>query len=150
MNYAPNRKPPEEERYDRVHRYLVKKYRRNSIKKVSYDIRKVVADKRLRIKGRFIRKEDQKSIMQRIFGSVEGTVPPENTQKINKDLEQIITDKSPARRQPTPTSSPKNRDTVLNPETQDEEQTNQDIIESVNRAAFVGKETATAPKSPSN
>ena len=37
------------------------------MKKVSYSVRKDFADKRLRIKGRFIKKEDQKDIMQRIF-----------------------------------------------------------------------------------
>ena len=34
---------------------------------MSYTVRKDYADKRLRIKGRFIKKEDQNDIMQRIF-----------------------------------------------------------------------------------
>ena len=37
------------------------------MKKVSYTVRKDLAVKRLRIKGRFIKKEDQKDIMDRIF-----------------------------------------------------------------------------------
>ena len=37
------------------------------MKKVNYTVRKDCADKRLRIKGRFIKKEDQKDILQRIF-----------------------------------------------------------------------------------
>jgi hypothetical protein len=47
-----------QERYLKVKRYKEKKERRIWTKKIFYDCRKQVADKRLRIKGRFIRKED--------------------------------------------------------------------------------------------
>ena len=45
-------------RYKKVKKFKEKKLKRIFSKKVSYGIRKVVADKRLRIKGRFIRKQD--------------------------------------------------------------------------------------------
>ena len=47
----------EEERLKRVQRYLNKKHRKNHMKKYSYVCRKQVAEKRLRIKGRFVTKE---------------------------------------------------------------------------------------------
>jgi len=46
-----------DERMTRVHRYLEKKLRKNNSKKFCYDCRKQVAEKRLRIKGRFVTKE---------------------------------------------------------------------------------------------
>ena len=55
------------DRYLKVRRYLEKRQKRIWMKKVSYTVRKDYADKRLRIKGRFIKKEDQKDIMDRIF-----------------------------------------------------------------------------------
>ena len=51
------------DRYLKVRRYLEKRQKRIWMKKVSYSVRKDFADKRLRIKGRFIKKEDQKDIM---------------------------------------------------------------------------------------
>ena len=51
------------ERYAKIKRFKEKKLNRNWDKKIFYDCRKKVADKRLRIKGRFIRKEDQKKLL---------------------------------------------------------------------------------------
>ena len=51
------------DRYLKVRRYLEKRQKRIWMKKVSYTVRKDTADKRLRIKGRFIKKEDQNVIM---------------------------------------------------------------------------------------
>ena len=47
-----------EERFSKIQRYREKRERRQWDKKISYDCRKQVADNRVRIKGRFIRKED--------------------------------------------------------------------------------------------
>ena len=47
-----------QDRYLKIKRFKEKKQRRIWTKKIFYDCRKQVADKRLRIKGRFIRKED--------------------------------------------------------------------------------------------
>ena len=46
-----------ENRLTRVQRYLEKKYKKTDQKKHFYDCRKQVAEKRLRIKGRFVTKE---------------------------------------------------------------------------------------------
>jgi len=58
------------------------------MKKVSYTCRKDTADKRLRIKGRFIKKEDQKDIMQRIFADEK--ITESNTQRLNQDLQDLV------------------------------------------------------------
>jgi hypothetical protein len=47
-----------QDRFLKVKRFKEKKQRRIWTKKIFYDCRKQVADKRLRIKGRFIRKDD--------------------------------------------------------------------------------------------
>eukprot|EP00744_Colponema_vietnamica_P001186 GILI01001990.1.p1 GENE.GILI01001990.1~~GILI01001990.1.p1 ORF type:complete len:389 (+),score=74.96 GILI01001990.1:121-1167(+) len=52
-----------EQRQLRIQKYLEKKKRRNFDRKVSYDCRKRVADSRLRIKGRFVRKEEANAIL---------------------------------------------------------------------------------------
>lgn len=59
------------DRYMKVKKFKENKLHRQFNKKVSYDCRKQVADKRLRIKGRFIRKEDQKNLLLTIFGNGE-------------------------------------------------------------------------------
>ena len=41
------------------HRYLEKRGKRVWTKKVKYDVRKNFADSRLRVKGRFVKKEDE-------------------------------------------------------------------------------------------
>lgn len=43
----------------RIERFLVKRNHRVWIKKVKYDVRKNFADSRLRVKGRFVKKEDE-------------------------------------------------------------------------------------------
>ena len=48
---------PISERYRRVFNYLKKKYNKAFMKKFCYSCRKQVAEKRLRIKGRFVTKE---------------------------------------------------------------------------------------------
>lgn len=48
----------------KIKRYLLKRDNRQWEKKVSYDCRKKVADKRMRIKGRFIKKEDQQQLIK--------------------------------------------------------------------------------------
>ena len=64
------------DRYMKVKKFKEKKHQRIFKKKVSYDCRKQVADKRLRIKGRFIRKSDQKNLLLTIFGN--GELYPED------------------------------------------------------------------------
>lgn len=46
----------------KVKRYLEKRQKRIWNKKVSYEVRKDVADKRMRIKGRFVRKTDDEHL----------------------------------------------------------------------------------------
>jgi hypothetical protein len=47
-----------EERREKIRRYIEKKRRRNYAKKVGYACRKRVADSRMRVKGRFISKDE--------------------------------------------------------------------------------------------
>mmetsp|Transcript_32726 Transcript_32726/g.38120 ORF Transcript_32726/g.38120 Transcript_32726/m.38120 type:complete len:137 (-) Transcript_32726:210-620(-) len=48
-----------ESRKIRIDRFLAKRDHRVWIKKVKYDVRKNFADSRLRVKGRFVKKEDE-------------------------------------------------------------------------------------------
>jgi len=48
-----------ESRKIRIERFLVKRNHRVWVKKVKYDVRKNFADSRLRVKGRFVKKEDE-------------------------------------------------------------------------------------------
>ena len=51
-----------EERRARIARFLEKRKRRVWSRKVKYDVRKNFADSRMRIKGRFVKKEDEAAI----------------------------------------------------------------------------------------
>ena len=46
-------------RRKRIQRFLEKRKKRVWTKKVKYDVRKNFADSRLRVKGRFVKKEDE-------------------------------------------------------------------------------------------
>lgn len=48
-----------EQRRERIMKFLEKRQRRVWTKKVKYDVRKNFADSRMRIKGRFVKKEDE-------------------------------------------------------------------------------------------
>lgn len=48
-----------EQRKKRIERFVEKRSRRVWTKKVKYDVRKNFADSRLRVKGRFVKKEDE-------------------------------------------------------------------------------------------
>lgn len=52
-----------EERKQKIKKYLEKRKRRKYCKRISYDCRKRVADNRLRIKGRFVTREQAISIL---------------------------------------------------------------------------------------
>lgn len=54
---------PSKDRLTKIHNYLDKKRRRLGMKKFCYKCRKHVADKRLRIKGRFVTKEQAFEIL---------------------------------------------------------------------------------------
>lgn len=56
-----------EERRDKISRFLEKRKRRNFSKKVSYACRKRVADSRLRVKGRFIKKVEADALCKQEF-----------------------------------------------------------------------------------
>lgn len=49
-----------------------------------------MADKRLRIKGRFVSKAGQKLLFQDIFGN--GEIFPEDIKKFNDELRQVMSD----------------------------------------------------------
>lgn len=78
------------ERYQKIWRFKEKKQRRIWTKKIFYDCRKQVADKRLRIKGRFIRKDDQKKLLLQIFGN--GELFPSDVRTFNSTLTQLMSE----------------------------------------------------------
>lgn len=51
-----------EERRTRIQRFLEKRQRRVWTKRVKYDVRKNFADSRIRVKGRFVKKEDENAL----------------------------------------------------------------------------------------
>lgn len=59
------------ERLAKVRRYLEKRKNRKWIKKVSYVCRRATAEKRLRIKGRFVKNSDQINILNRVTGATQ-------------------------------------------------------------------------------
>lgn len=69
-----------EDRKDRIVRFLEKRKHRMWTKKVKYDVRKNFADSRIRVKGRFVKKEDEeKAVLEVLTGhNVSGviTTPP--------------------------------------------------------------------------
>lgn len=75
----------------KIRRFKEKKQHRTwGAKKIFYDCRKQVADKRLRIKGRFIRKEDQKKLLMQIFGN--GELFPQDVKHFNATLTQLMSE----------------------------------------------------------
>ncbi len=63
------------------------------MKKVAYNSRKDQCEKRLRIKGRFIKKEDQHDIMQRIFADEKLTQT--NAQQLTQKLQDLVDSPNP-------------------------------------------------------
>jgi hypothetical protein len=53
-----------EARRRRIERFLEKRKRRVWTKKVKYDVRKNFADSRVRVKGRFVKKEDEEILRE--------------------------------------------------------------------------------------
>lgn len=76
------------DRYLKVKRYLDKRQKRIWMKKVSYSTRKDYAEKRIRIKGRFINKEDQKEILERIFADEQ--ITETNVRTLNRNLHDLV------------------------------------------------------------
>jgi hypothetical protein len=59
---------PSEERAKKIQKYLEKKRQRNWHKKIHYSCRKKVADQRVRVKGRFISKQQALSLGIPVLG----------------------------------------------------------------------------------
>jgi len=76
-----------EERKIKIDKYLEKRKRRTWNKRVNYDCRKKVADNRLRIKGRFVTK-DQAFSMLEAFG-----IPFDPETITNTEIKEILTEK---------------------------------------------------------
>ena len=55
-----------EQRRKRIERFIEKRSRRVWTKKVKYDVRKNFADSRLRVKGRFVKKEDEEIMREQM------------------------------------------------------------------------------------
>lgn len=53
-----------EARRKRIQRFLEKRKKRVWTKKVKYDVRKNFADSRMRVKGRFVKKEDEELLRE--------------------------------------------------------------------------------------
>ena len=53
-----------EERREKIQKYLEKRKNRNWKKRINYDCRKRVADNRIRLKGRFVTKEQAKMLQK--------------------------------------------------------------------------------------
>ena len=51
-------------RRKRIQRFLEKRKKRVWTKKVKYDVRKNFADSRMRVKGRFVKKEDEELLRE--------------------------------------------------------------------------------------
>ena len=65
-----------DERYKRLIKFFSKRNRRLWTKRVKYDVRKNFADSRVRVKGRFVRKEDEEFLMkEHQEGQEEGDSP---------------------------------------------------------------------------
>jgi len=54
----------EDDRRHRIERFFEKRLRRVWTKKVKYDVRKNFADSRVRVKGRFVKKEDEENMRE--------------------------------------------------------------------------------------
>lgn len=76
-----------EERRLKIEKYLEKRKRRSWNKRVNYDCRKKVADNRLRIKGRFVTKDQAFSMLEAIG------IFPDPEKITNNEIKQLLTDR---------------------------------------------------------
>ena len=53
-----------EQRKARIAEFMAKRHKRVWTKRVKYDVRKNFADSRLRVKGRFVKKEDEELLRE--------------------------------------------------------------------------------------
>lgn len=82
-----------QERKAKIEKYLEKKKKRNFVKKVSYLCRKAVAEKRVRLKGRFTRRavmEDHGENLQEEFLEKSNIIPTKKILKRNSNQKKRI------------------------------------------------------------
>lgn len=84
-----------DERYKRLIKFFSKRNRRVWTKRVKYDVRKNFADSRVRVKGRFVKKEDEEFLMKEhieVTAKVGGDVSdaPEGVESKNSTAEALM------------------------------------------------------------
>ena len=81
-------------RKQKIARYKAKiqKFKDKSMNKTVYDCRKKVADRRIRIKGRFIRNEDAKKFIMQLLGNYFAKMPetPDEIKDFNIKLSELL------------------------------------------------------------